>query len=266
MNYVTLTVIATEDAREIKGKVPAVFCNVEVPPLDYGNYSPTILELKIWGDKREQLASIKKGNKLYIEESELYFDYNKELRLQTNWLKGGNILQVPDHFPNVNTVILAGRCARDLKETDYQTKANGWVDIEQVLAVWNKQDSPNYYRFKASHNTKNKYGINYPELICNFLNKKQVAATIRGHIVTDAWTDKNTGESRSSTYLSITRKQGITLGTRTTENQLFQPVTQKESTPTQTTKVEPQPDWSLAPNPTQPTSTPTNKELENAPF
>jgi len=266
MNYVTLTVIATEDARKIDGRIPGVFCNVEVPPLAFGNYAPTQLELKVWGKNQELLAPVKKGTKLFLEETELYFSYDKERRLQTNWLKGGNILHVPDQFPNINTVILSGRCVNDLQDTDYRTSASGWVDVRQALAVWNKQESPTYYNFKAQYNTKNKFRINYPELICNFLNKKHVPATIRGRIVTDTWNDKKTGESRSVTTILIADKQGVTLGSKTMENQMFQPATKKESIPTQTTKLEPQPDWSLAPNPAKAISAPTNQELENAPF
>ena len=250
MNYVTLTVVTTEDARKIDGRIPGVFCNVEVPPLPFGNYAPTQLELKVWGKNQEQLAPIKKGTKLYLEEAELYFSYDKERRIQTNWLKGTNILHVPPEFPNVNTVILAGRCVNELKETDYRTSDKGFVSVRQSLAVTNKQDQPSYYNFKALYNVKNNFRPNYPELIFNFLNKPHVPATIRGRIVTETWNDKKTQEERSSTMILIADKQGITLN-KSSQASTFQPVKKQES-PATPSSVE-TPNWSLAPNPAVPT-------------
>ncbi len=254
MNYVTVTVVTTEDARKIEGRIPGVFCNVEVPPLAFGNYAPTQLELKVWGKNQEQLVSIKKGTKLYLEEAELYFSYDKERRIQTNWLKGSNILHVPPEFPNVNTVILSGRCVNELKDTDFRTSDKGFVTVRQSLAVTNKQDQPSYYNFKALYNTKNNFRPNYPELIFNFLNKPHVAATIRGRIVTETWNDKKTQEERSSTMILIADKQGVTLNKSST-TPTFQPVTKKEETTSSTANVE-TPNWSLAPNPAVTTSVP----------
>jgi len=257
MNYATLTAIALEDAREVGKEVPGIFCQIEIPAPKYGKYVSTQLELRIWGPAREKLRSVKKGHRIFVEGTQLFFSYNKETKVQNKWLQQGNVILVPQGFNDgeeFNSFILAGRCVNDLSEKDCLHHSSGFMSAKQRLAVWNKVDSPAFYTFKANYNTNSKYkGINYAEHIMNFLNKKNVGATIRGSLVTETWKDKATQEDRFSSVLLIADKQGITLSSK------LEPFNNNSSQKTDTTKLRTVtsdstpandgPEWSIAPNP-----------------
>jgi len=249
MNYVNLTATAITDPKPLSFG-DGLGCMIEIATPQYGNYVPTQIELKIWGKKKENLSNVNSGNKIYIESSELHMSYDPE-KGQGVWLQGGDVLIVPEHFPNINTVVLAGKAAKDLNEKDSITTNSGFMSVKQRLAVWNKSQKPTFYLFKAIYNVNNKYGVNYVEHVVNFLNKVNKPAIIKGHIVTEAWEDKKTKSSRHQTIVLMADKNGMTLTNNSLEERSASP--KKEDT----TKLQPvattekpqgtEPEWSIAP-------------------
>ena len=66
MKHITVTVKAIEDARRIEGRIPAVFCNVEIAPPPFGkSYTPTYAELRVWGKASAFLETVKKDSKVF---------------------------------------------------------------------------------------------------------------------------------------------------------------------------------------------------------
>tara|TARA_R100000781_G_scaffold379_1_gene590 strand:+ start:2057 stop:2896 length:840 start_codon:yes stop_codon:yes gene_type:complete len=253
MNYVNLTAKVIEAPKKLSFG-DGSGCLLEIAPPEYGNYSSTEIELGIWGKKQAQLSSVLKGHTVFIEGAELYFTYNPETKIQSKRLKGGTVTIVPDNFPRINSVVLSGRCVNDTEQVnkDYKTFDSGFVTAKQRISVWNKADAATFYTFKANYYTKNKFGINYPDHIVNFLNKKHISVTIRGSIVTESWEDRNTHETRTSTLILIADNQGITLGNKKLDDSYVPNSKQKEpqkfqsvSAPSVNTNEEPE--WSLAP-------------------
>lgn len=275
MNYVTLTATVINDPAEVELRNNSyTSLDIEIAPPKYGNYSPTQLEFKVWGNAQNQIISktetekkllITKGSKILIENAEIIFTYNTETKIQGKELKGSrgtNIQLVPQAFPDMNTVILSGLCMNDLGEKDFISTKSGFMTVKQRLAVFNKLPEANYYTFKANHNSNNKYGINYAQLVFDYLNKKNTWATIHGYIVTESWTDKTTQEQRESTLIILSERGALTrngqLKDFTPKNvnapkrKTFQSVSKDDTSPS------PDPEWSIAPQPatTQPAEKP----------
>mgnify|MGYP003145037705 FL=1 len=266
MNYVTLTATVINDPAEVELRNNSyTSLDIEIAPPKYGNYSPTQLEFKVWGNAQNQIISktetekkllITKGSKILIENAELFFTYNKETKIQGKELKGSrgtNIQLVPQAFPDMNTIILSGLCMNDLGEKDFISTKSGFMSVKQRLAVFNKLPEPNFYTFKANHNGNNKYGINYAQLVFDHLNKKNMWATIHGYIVTESWTDKTTQEQRESTLIILSERGALTRnGTlkdfsqrnfNEPKRKTFQSVSKDD------TSTSPDPEWSIAPQP-----------------
>ena len=219
MNHITVTAKAIEDARRIEGRIPAVFCNVEIAPPAFGkSYTPTYAELRVWGKNSAFLEPVKKGLKLFIPEGEFVINYNKETQSTEIEIKAKEPLIVPDIFPNINTVILAGRTGvefdpEDPKQRNYRSTESGWIFAEQRIVVQNRDIPalPDPYTFKTIYNNNAEYrGINYANLIANLLHKKQIPITIKGSLVTE----KSEMEGRETRYYSkilLSDKQAITV-------------------------------------------------------
>ena len=194
MNHITVTVKAIENARRIEGRIPAVFCNVEIAPPPFGkSYTPTYAELRVWGKASNYLEPAQAGSKILVNDAEFVINYNKETRSNQIEIKARETLLVPEQFPNINTVILTGRTAiefdpNDSKQRNYRATSSGWVFGEQRIAVQNKDASkyPDVYNFKTVYNTNAEYrGINYADMIANHLHKKNIPLTIKGSLVTE---------------------------------------------------------------------------------
>jgi len=92
MNYVTLTATVINDPAEVELRNNSyTSLDIEIAAPQYGNYAPTQLEFKVWGNAQNQIISktetekkllITKGSKILIENAELFFTYNKETKIQ----------------------------------------------------------------------------------------------------------------------------------------------------------------------------------------
>jgi single-stranded DNA-binding protein len=199
MNFVTLCAQTTEAPREvyISANSMATRCLVLLPPV--GNKAPTAIELNVYGKNAERFSRTPQGSQIYIHGAKLRFD----LETKTYSLHGGIIAQVNDQFPIFNTVILSGRCVKDIDHQDaraFKTTADGTMICNQTLAVNTGRNQSDLFNFYAINSAEDKF--KQAELLVNF-TRKGTGLSIQGRLVTDAWVDKETKERRSLTKIQL---------------------------------------------------------------
>ena len=279
MKHITVTVTAIEDARRIEGRIPAVFCNVEIAPPAFGkSYTPTYAELRVWGKASAFLEPVKKESKVFINNGEFVINYNKETQSTEIQIKAKEPLIVPELFPNINTVILSGRTGiefdpADPKQRQYRATASGWIFAEQRLVIFDdpKKEYPDSYNFKTVYNNNAEYrGTNWADMIANLLHKRNIPITIKGSLVTE----KSEMEGRETRYypkVLLSDKQAITV--HQMQPIASQNVKPKETKPQSSPTVIADNPWkdndnfpSLAPDPAPIPKVATAPDTSNDPF
>jgi single-stranded DNA-binding protein len=199
MNFATVCAQLAEDPREVytSATSTAIRCNVMLPPV--GNKAPTQIELNAYGKTSERLARLQKNAQIYIHGAKLRFD----LDARAYSLHGGVIAQVNDQFPILNTVILSGRCVKDIDTADqraFKTTASGLMICNQTLAVSTGRNQSDLFNFYAINSHEDK--LNQAQLLADF-TRKGVGLTIQGRLVTDAWKDNDSGEKKAATKIQL---------------------------------------------------------------
>ena len=182
-------------------------CTVMLPPI--GNKAPTKIQLTVYGKQVDQLANLKAGHQIYLHGSKLRYDIDtREFRLE-----GGNFGTVShEYFPVFNTVILSGRCIKNINrndDRDYKVTPSGLMICNQSLSVNTGRNQSDIFNFYAINSTEDRNKL--AELLLNF-TRKGVGLTVQGRLLTDKWKDKNTGEERSQTKIQLIQ---MTLGPKT---------------------------------------------------
>jgi single-stranded DNA-binding protein len=199
MNFVSVCAQATEAPREVytSATSTALRCNLLLPPV--GNKAPTPIEFNVYGKATERFQHTTKGGLLYIHGAKLRFD----LESRTHSLHGGIVTQVTEAFPIFNTVILGGRCVKDINQDDaraFRTTADGLMICNQTLSVNTGRNQADLFNFYAMNTAKDK--LNNAELLVNF-TKKGTGLSIIGRIISDAWVDKETKEKKLNTKIQL---------------------------------------------------------------
>ena len=179
-------------------------CTVMLPPI--GNKAPTRIQLTVYGKQVDQLANLKAGSQIYLHGSKLRYDIEtKQFSLQ-----GGNFGTVShEYFPVFNTVILSGRCIKNINtddERDFKVTASGLMICNQSLSVNTGRNQSDIFNFYAINSTDDRNKL--AELLKNF-TRKGVGLTVQGRLLTDEWKDKTTGQGRSQTKIQLIQ---MTLG------------------------------------------------------
>ena len=199
MNFVTVCAQATEVPREVytSATSTALRCNLLLPPV--GNKAPTPIEFNVYGKAAERFQHTPKGGLLYIHGAKLRFD----LESRTHSLHGGIVAQVTEAFPIFNTVILGGRCVKDINQDDtrsFRTTADGLMICNQTLSVNTGRNQADLFNFYAMNTAKDK--LNNAELLVNF-TRKGTGLSIIGRIISDSWVDKETKEKKLNTKIQL---------------------------------------------------------------
>jgi single-stranded DNA-binding protein len=199
MNQVFVCAQTAEAPREVytSATSTALRCNVLLPPV--GNKAPTQIELNVYGKNSDRFARTPKGALIYIHGAKLRFD----LESRTYSLHGGVIATVNESFPIFNTVILSGRCVKDIQQDDaraFKTTADGLMICNQTLSVNTGRNQADLFNFYAINSHEDK--LNNAQLLVDF-TRKGTGLTIQGRLVTDAWTDKDTNQRRSITKIQL---------------------------------------------------------------
>ena len=219
MNLSFLCAQTTEAPKEkaISENSYATSCNLLLPPV--GNKAPTPIQLNVYGKAAERFARVPANALIYIHGAKLRYD----LDTKTYTLNGGIIAQVDQSFPILNTVILGGRCVKDIDQADarsFKTTADGLMICNQTLSVNTGRNQADLFNFYAINSAEDK--LNNAELLVNF-TRKGTGLTIQGRLVTDAWSDKETKERKSQTKIQLV---SMTLAPRgSTETKPIEPQT-----------------------------------------
>ena len=199
MNYVDVCAILNEKPREVYTSATSsnLCAEVMLPPV--GNKAPTLLTFHVYGKACDRFKEFDKGSRIYIHGAKLRFD----LESKAYSLHGGVIAQVTEAFPVLNDVILTGRCIKDIDQTDaraFKTTADGLMIANQTISVNTGRNQADLFNFYAINSKDDK--LNNAELMVNF-TRKGVGLTLRGRLVTDAWTDKETQQRRTLTKIQL---------------------------------------------------------------
>jgi len=199
MNFVSICAQTTEEPREVyvSATSTAIRCNVLLPPV--GNKAPTPIELNVYGKNSERFARTTKHSKVFIHGAKLRFDLDS----RTYSLHGGVIATVDETFPIFNTVILSGRCVKDIYRDDeraFKTTTDGLMVCNQTLSVSTGKNQADLFNFYAINTSQDK--LNNAELLVNF-TRKGVGLTINGRLVTDEWNDSQTKERKHATKIQL---------------------------------------------------------------
>jgi len=219
MNLSFLCAQTTEAPKEkaISESSFATVCNVLLPPV--GNKAPTPIQLNVYGKAAERFARVPANAQIYIHGAKLRYDINTK----TYSLHGGIVTQVDASFPILNTIILSGRCVKDIDQDDaraFKTTPDGLMICNQTLGVYMGRNQSDLFNFYAINTAEDK--LNNAELLVNF-TRKGVGLTIQGRLVTDAWTDKETKERKVATKIQLV---SMTLSPKdNSENKSIQPQT-----------------------------------------
>lgn len=220
MNFASLCAQTTQEPTEVytSATSTAVRCPLLLPPV--GNKAPTAIELTLYGKNSERFLKTPKNSQIYVHGAKLKYDTTT----RTFSLQGGNIAIVNTSFPIFNTVILSGRCIKDLdkeNERSFKTTADGLMIANQTLLVSSGRNQADLFNFYAINSADDKF--NQAELMVNF-TRKGTGLTIQGRLVTDAWADKETKERKSITKIQLI---SMTLGPKSQGS-----IAPKESTET----------------------------------
>ena len=209
MNLAFLCAQLLEDPKKIytSESTSNARCLIGLPPI--GNKAVTRIQLTVYGKQVDQLANLKAGHQIYLHGSKLRYDIDtKEFRLE-----GGNFGTVShEYFPVFNTVILSGRCIKNINrddERDYKVTPSGLMICNQSLSVNTGRNQSDIFNFYAINNMEDRNKL--AELLKNF-TRKGVGLTVQGRLLTDEWKDKMTGQGRSQTKIQLIQ---MTLGPKT---------------------------------------------------
>ena len=209
MNLAFLCAQLLEDPKKIytSESTSNARCLIGLPPI--GNKAVTRIQLTVYGKQVDQLANLKAGHQIYLHGSKLRYDIDtREFRLE-----GGNFGTVShEYFPVFNTVILSGRCIKNINrndDRDYKVTPSGLMICNQSLSVNTGRNQSDIFNFYAINSTEDRNKL--AELLKNF-TRKGVGLTVQGRLLTDEWKDKMTGHGRSQTKIQLIQ---MTLGPKT---------------------------------------------------
>lgn len=201
MNFFAGCAQLLEDPREVYTGVnsTAIRCMISLPAVSTKKVD-TPIELNIYGKAAERFIRLKKHTGIYLHDSVLRYDIDT----RQFSLHGGVVGQVnAETFPILNTIILSGRCVKDVDQDDeraFRTTSTGLMICNQTLAVNTGRNQSDLFNFYAMNNAEDK--PNYAELLCNF-TRKGVGLTIKGRLVTDSWIDKDSKEKKIQTKIEL---------------------------------------------------------------
>ena len=132
MNFFAGCAQLLEDPREVftGASSTAMRCMISLPAVS-NKKADTPIELNIYGKTAERFARLKKNMGIYLHDATLRYDLDtRQLSLH-----GGVVGMVnAETFPILNTVILSGRCVKDVNHEDeraFKTTPSGLM----ILAV-----------------------------------------------------------------------------------------------------------------------------------
>lgn len=227
MNFVSICAQTTETPRVCYTSETQTVtrCNLLIPAV--GNKAPTPIEYNVYGTQQDIFrAAVTDANQLiYIHGAKLRHDLNS----RDHSLHGGNIAVVNQDFPIFNTVILGGRCIKDIDQNDarqYKVTDNGLMIANQTLSVNTGKQQADLFNFYAINKQEDR--LRNAELLLRF-TKKGIGLTIQGKLVTDSWKDSQ-NQVKTNTKIQLV---SMTLGPKIESPAPGAPVPMQQPNPAQ---------------------------------
>tara|TARA_R100001594_G_scaffold150337_1_gene211076 strand:+ start:4239 stop:5057 length:819 start_codon:yes stop_codon:yes gene_type:complete len=220
MNLVFICAQVTEKPREVftGPNSTAVKCNLLIPPV--GNKAPTPIEITMWGKSAERSRELEAGAHVYVHGARLRYDLNE----RKFSLERGSMTQVSsDQFPIINTVVLSGRCIKNIDTNnpmEYKVTESNLIICNQSLSVSTGRQQADIFNFYAINGVDDKY---CPAKLLPTFTRKGTGLTIHARIGTDSWVDRNSKETMTRTKIQMIE---MTLAPKT-EDQSTNPSVQK---------------------------------------
>tara|TARA_B100000131_G_scaffold93201_1_gene90016 strand:+ start:1348 stop:2187 length:840 start_codon:yes stop_codon:yes gene_type:complete len=199
MNLVFVCGQLTEKPREVftGPNSTAVKCNLLIPPV--GNKAPTPIEITMWGKSAERSKELEAGTHVYVHGARLRYD----LKDKRFFLERGSMTPVPaDQFPPINTVVLSGRCIKNIDTNnpmDYKLTGN-LIICNQSLSISTGRQQADIINFYAINGVDDRY---CPAKLLPQFTHKGTGLTIQARIGTDSWVDRNSKEVMTRTKLQM---------------------------------------------------------------
>ena len=200
MNLVFICAQVTEKPREVftGPNSTAVKCNLLIPPV--GNKAPTPIEITMWGKSAERSRELEAGAHVYVHGARLRYDLNE----RKFSLERGSMTQVSsDQFPIINTVVLSGRCIKDIDTNnpmEYKVTESNLIICNQSLSVSTGRQQADIFNFYAINGVDDKY---CPAKLLPTFTRKGTGLTIHARIGTDSWVDRNSKETMTRTKIQM---------------------------------------------------------------
>jgi single-stranded DNA-binding protein len=203
MNFASLTVTLVGDPIA-DSKNPNWFvsrCLANVSPAGK-NRVDTPLELVVVGDRARLFQeNAKAGMKVFVNRGTLRHD----LESRKFSVISGSVEPVNDGFTRFNDVVLAGRCIKDIDESDpkiVRRTADGLLIVNQTLQVRTGDGQSDLFNLVAMNGANDKLPL--ARMMADF-TRKGSGLTVWGRLSTRSWVDQSTGEPRISTQLAVSK-------------------------------------------------------------
>ena len=193
MNYLNASIQISSNPREIyvSDRQTATACDGLMPPV--GKKAPTPIKFQMFGKAGTRLLSFRKDTLVFVYGARLIHDHEAH----TYTVSGGDMVQVTDQFPIINTIILAGRCIKTIDVTDsrqFATLDSGLMIARQSLSVYANGQSC-LYNIDAISGADDK-PCN-AKILTDFA-RKGTGLTVGGKIVTSAYIKEGEAKTRTS--------------------------------------------------------------------
>ena len=202
MNKFYVSVQTIEDPRQVyvDSSRTNVLVNALIPPAKDKAPTPVTLHIYAPVDQARVMQTVKANCHLFIAGGKLR--HNLETREYS--IHGGSISLVsPETFPIINEVVLSGRCIKDIDQADaraYKRTDSGYVICNQTLSVNTGKNKADLFNFFAINKADDRF--NKADYLSTF-TRNGTGLTISGRVVTDAWTDKATGQAKNKTQIQM---------------------------------------------------------------
>ena len=202
MNKIYVSVQTIEDPRQVyvDSSRTNVLVKALIPPSKDKAPTPVTIHIYTPAEQARVMQAVKANSHLFIAGGKLRHD----LDAREYSIHGGSIAIVsPETFPIINEVVLGGRCIKDIDQGDaraFKRTDSGYVICNQTLSVNTGKNKADLFNFFAINKSDDRF--NKAEYLAS-LTRNGTGLTISGRVVTDAWTDKATGQTKSKTSIQM---------------------------------------------------------------
>jgi single-stranded DNA-binding protein len=203
MNFASLTLKLKENPTAVEGTgnwfVSKAAC--AVAPAGK-NRIETPIELHVIGNVARQFQeNAKAGMKVFVNCGTLRHDLDK----RAFSVMSASVEPVGENFKNFNEVVLAGRCIKDIDESNekhVRRTPDGLLIVNQTLQVRTGDGQSDLFNLVAINGAQDKLQLG--RLMADF-TRKGSGLTVWARLSTRGWMDQKSGAPRSTTQLAVNK-------------------------------------------------------------